>query len=224
MAEECLVKKANSKSIVWNYFGLKANEHGIALPEEEERPICRTCKKAVPAKGGNTSNLLTHLRDHHPDLYAEAIPHCSHTTKATKHQPTLHEVIDKTKKYAPKSSRAQLLNKAVAYYIAKDMQSLYTVEKPGFRHLIHTLDPKYNLPSRKYFTKQEIPRMYSEIKEVVQGKMSGAKYFAATTDLWTSCSSHPYLSYTVHFIDNDWQLNPSAWILSHYLRITQGKT
>ena len=138
MAEECLVKKANSKSIVWNYFGLKANEHGIALPEEEEGPICRTCKKAVSAKGGNTSNLLTHLRDHHPDLYAEAIPHCSQT-KATKHQPTLHEVIDKIKKYDPKSSRAQLLNKAVAYYIAKDMQSLYTVKKPGFRHLIHTL-------------------------------------------------------------------------------------
>ena len=157
----------------------------------------------MPAKGGNTSNLLTHLRDHHPDLYAEAIPHCSHTTKATKHQPTLHEVIDKTKKYDPKSSRAQLLNKAAVYYIAKDMQSLYTVEKPAFRHLIHTLDPKYNLPSRKYFTKQEIPRMYSKIKEVVQGKMSGAKYFTATTDLWTSCSSYPYLSYTVHFIDDD---------------------
>ena len=124
--EECLV---NSKSIVWNYFGLKVNEFGIALPEEEERPICRTCKKAVPAKGGNTSNLLTYLRDHHPDLHAEAIPHCSHTTKATRHQPTLHDVVDKTRKYDPKSSRAQVLNKAVAYYIAKDMQSLYTVEK-----------------------------------------------------------------------------------------------
>ena len=60
------------------------------------------------------------------------------------------------------------------------MQSLYTVEKPGFRNLIHTL--------------------------VVKAKMSGAKYFAATTDLWTSCNSHPYVSYTVHFIDDDWQL------------------
>ena len=107
-----------------NYFGLKANEHGIILPEEEERPICRTCKKAVPAKGGNTSNLLTHLRDHHPDLHAEAVPHCSHTSTAR--QPTLHDVIDKTKKYDPKTSLAQQLNKAVAYNIAKDMQSFYT--------------------------------------------------------------------------------------------------
>ena len=30
--------------------------------------------------------------------------------------------------------------------------------------------------------------------------MSSAKYFAAITNLWTSCNSHTYLSYTVHFI------------------------
>ena len=61
------------------------------------------------------------------------------------------------------------------------MQSFYTVEKPGFRNLIHTLDPKYNLPSRKYFIEQEIPRMYDEVKEVVKAKVSGAKHFAATS-------------------------------------------
>ena len=94
-AEERLIKKPNSKSVVWNYFGLKANEYSIILPEEEERSICRTCKKAVLAKGGNTSNLLTHLRDHYPDLHDEAVPHCSHTS--TKCQSTLHDVIDKIK-------------------------------------------------------------------------------------------------------------------------------
>ena len=80
------------------------------------------------------------------------------------------------------------------------------MEKPGFRHLIHTLDPKYNLPSRKFFTKQEILRLYTEIREMVKAKMMRARYFAATSDLWTSCNSHPYLSYTIHFIDDDWQL------------------
>ena len=50
-AEECLIKKPNSKSVVWNYFGVKANEHSIILPEEEERPICRTCKKSCTSQG-----------------------------------------------------------------------------------------------------------------------------------------------------------------------------
>ena len=101
--EERLVKKPNCRSVVWNYFGLKANEYGIPLSEEEERPICRTCQKVVPAKGGNTSNLLTHLRDHHPLLHAETVPHTSH---ATRRQPTLQEVVDKSKRYDPKSPRA----------------------------------------------------------------------------------------------------------------------
>lgn len=60
--EERLVKKSNCRSVIWNYFALNANEHGIPLSEQ---PICRSdCQKIVPAKGGNTSNLLTHLRDH----------------------------------------------------------------------------------------------------------------------------------------------------------------
>ena len=32
------------------------------------------------------------------------------------------------------------------------------------------------------------------------------EYLAATTDLWTSAANHPYLSFTVHFINKDWKL------------------
>ena len=38
---------------------------------EGKRPdsvVCRNCKKPVLAKGGNTSNLLSHLKLHHPLL------------------------------------------------------------------------------------------------------------------------------------------------------------
>ena len=156
--------------------------------------MCRKCKTKVPAKGGNTSNLLTHLRDHHPDLYSEAVPSCS---RGTKRQATIKEVCDKGKMYESKSSRAQELNRAVAFYLAKDTQSLYTVEKPGFKHSVSKVDPKYSLPSGKYFTKQEIPRLYAEIRDgIVKPTISEVKYFAATSDVWTSCANHPYLSYT----------------------------
>ena len=203
--ETCLlVKKPNCKSVVWTYFGLEADDMGIPLRDKEDSPICKTCKKAVLAKGGNTSNLLTHLHDHHPDLYSEVT---SSNSRAAKRQPTLQEVVDKSKGYDPKSSRAQELNRAVAYCIAKDMHPLCTVERPGFQHLVSKLDPRYVLPSRKYFTQQEIPRLYCEVRDnVVLKKLKEAKYFAATTDLWTSCANHPYLSYTIHFITNNWSL------------------
>ena len=37
-------------------------------------------------------------------------------------------------------------------------------------------------------------------------KLRETKYFAATSDLWTSSAKHPYLSYTIHFIDYAWSL------------------
>ena len=204
VADVSLVKKPSTKSIVWNYFGLQADGDGKIILEKEDRPVCRACKKAVQAKGGNTTNLLTHLRDHHPDLYAEAVPASS---RSSRRQPTLQEVVAKGKAYDSKSLRAQELNRAVMYFIAKDMQPLYTVEKPGFRHLISTLDARYNIPSRKYFTKRELPKLYCEVRdEVVMPKLREMKYFAATSDLWTSSAKHPYLSYTIHFIDDSWSL------------------
>jgi len=37
-------------------------------------------------------------------------------------------------------------------------------------------------------------------------KLREAEYFSSTTDLWTSCAAHPYLTVTVHFVDKDWTL------------------
>ena len=67
-----LVTKRNAKSVVWQYFILEADEKNIPKQEVEDQPVCRKCYKRVRAKHGNTSNLLSHLCDNHPDEYAEA--------------------------------------------------------------------------------------------------------------------------------------------------------
>jgi len=48
--------------------------------------------------------------------------------------------------------------------------------------------------------------MYSTVKESILPKLHEIEYYSATTDLWTSRATHPYLSYTVHFIDRNWEL------------------
>ncbi|KAM4594197.1 E3 SUMO-protein ligase ZBED1-like isoform 1-T1 [Fundulus diaphanus] len=63
-----LISKPRSKSVVWTYFGLKADERGQPLNTGEV--ICRLCRKIVLAKGGNTTNLRSHLtRRHRADFY-----------------------------------------------------------------------------------------------------------------------------------------------------------
>lgn len=66
-----LICKPRSKSAVWMYFGLKANEKGQPLNTGEA--ICRLCRKIVLAKGGNTTNLRSHLTRRHRSDFSESI-------------------------------------------------------------------------------------------------------------------------------------------------------
>ena len=47
------------------------------------------------------------------------------------------------------------------------MQPFYTVEKPGFKQMMK-LDPKYALPTRKYFSQTEIPTLYTQVMQSVK--------------------------------------------------------
>uniref|UniRef100_A0AAV2LII1 BED-type domain-containing protein n=1 Tax=Knipowitschia caucasica TaxID=637954 RepID=A0AAV2LII1_KNICA len=58
-----LIGKPRSKSVVWMYFGFRADENGFPLRSDEV--ICRLCRKIVLAKGGNTTNLRSHLKRRH---------------------------------------------------------------------------------------------------------------------------------------------------------------
>ncbi len=64
-----LVCNPGGKNIVWHYFGLKKDSDGSVV--DNGNCVCRSCRKTVTAKHGNTSNLLAHLRVHHSKLHCE---------------------------------------------------------------------------------------------------------------------------------------------------------
>jgi len=151
-----LVKKSNTTIKVWVHFGLKGDEDGAPIPMEIDKPVCHHCYKAVLAKRLSTSNLLSHLQDNHPEVYAEL------TAQRPSNQPTIGQVIDRRKKYDAGPRRVKELDQALTYFLAKDMQPFHTIEKQDFQKMVHAVDSKYTLPSRNYFSEKEIPRMYSE--------------------------------------------------------------
>ena len=55
-----LVAKKGTTLHVWTFFGLSKEE------KDSDKAICRLCQKSVLAHGGNTSNLVSHLKNHHP--------------------------------------------------------------------------------------------------------------------------------------------------------------
>ena len=152
ISEIQLTSKKNTKSPVWQYFALRTNEEGGVIKQDVDKPVCKTCGKSVNAKSSNTTNLFQHLREHHPSLYAEVTPSVLKKKDGTTNQPTLSDIVAKSSKFSSNSLQVKELNRAVTFYLAKDAVPLFTVDRPGFRHMVAKLNPRYQLPSRRHFT------------------------------------------------------------------------
>ncbi|XP_051800213.1 E3 SUMO-protein ligase ZBED1-like [Acanthochromis polyacanthus] len=173
----------------------------------------------VSAKGGNMSNMMAHLRDHHPQLCSElkrgrvmdrtrTNPPTACTSSVTVAQ-TITQAFERKAAYAPTSKHAKDLTAAISYFIAKDMMPFQTVERPGFLNVMKVAVPHYKVPSRNHFSKTEIPKMYNDLKAEVAKSVTQGTYYAATTDIWTSESGagQPYISFTIHYLSPDWKLS-----------------
>lgn len=189
-------KKGKVSSPVWEFFGYYKSD------TSQTKVVCKLCKTVVPTKAGNTTNLFYHLSRAHPLEHSRI----KQPQTAQQKQQTTMDRYSTSVPYDKSSKRYKDITDAVAFYIAKDMLPLSTVEKPGFKYLLNVLDPRYALPGRKYFSKTAIPKLYLKCKESVQQEILSAEYFATTSDLWSSRTSEPYISLTIHFIDKEWNL------------------
>ena len=207
-----LKRKDRTKSSTWAHFDIKTTEEGN--PPEDESVVCLYCKQTVVARNGNTLNLFSHLRTQHSAKYDLAIKDKKKAKGKEKStgasscsgiQNSIDESFAAMGKYDRKSKRWQKLTEAVTYYLAKDIVPFYTVEKPGFKRLVSVFDKQYELPSGKYFSQVAIPSLYNNIRDEVIAEIRNVEYYSATTDLWSSEGLKPYLSYTIHYI-NQWEL------------------
>ncbi len=73
----------------------------------------------------------------------------SEIVKPKSSQVSLEDAFARGTAYEKKSKRWNKITNSITIHLAKDMVSLSTVEKDGFRAMIKTLDPRYVLPGRK---------------------------------------------------------------------------
>lgn len=142
-----LVPKPNTTSPTWKYFTLEIEKGKV---KNDEEVVCRLCSKEVVAKGSNTSNLISHLRVHHPVQYidyqklqkekTEKVSNKGGSKENDAKQTTIIDNIEKVKKYDRSSKKWKQLTDSVTYCLAKDMLPLYTVEKEGFQKLLKAFD------------------------------------------------------------------------------------
>ena len=78
------------------------------------------------------------------------------------------------------------LKDTVCYFIAKDLQPLDTVDDKGFQHFLHTIEPRYEPPSRKTLTTKYFPQLLDGVTAKVKKELSSSSSYELKTDLWTS--------------------------------------
>ena len=190
-----------------------------------EKPQCKICRATVSTKMSNTTNLHFHLRQKHPQLYTELMKtsekECSLSTSKAANKAstkTIKDLFEARTKLSSTSREHKELTKSVTYFLTKDMLPAYTVEKSGFKQMLNKFNPRYDVPSRNHFSRVAIRALYSEVKSEIQQKINDQQfvYYAGTTDLWSSITSEPYLSYTIHFIDKNWNMC-SKCLQTHYM-------
>ncbi|XP_023662393.2 zinc finger BED domain-containing protein 4-like [Paramormyrops kingsleyae] len=180
-------------SAVWNYF--KVNE------DDKTKADCKLCSAKLSRGGSkgsafNTSNLIKHLKSQHDNEYKEF----THASKST--QPTLQQTLVRREKMSRDNPRAVKITQAIIEYIALSDQPLSEVENVGFLRLLHVLEPRYDVPSRRYMTDTELPKLHDSVKKHIHSLLQASSAFSFTTDIWTSSVSPVSLiSLTSQWID-----------------------
>ena len=158
--------------VIWEFF---------SVAEDSKFAVCGKCQVRV-ARGGvttksfTTSNLVQHLQTNHPEVYKEYLERKMNqepkqpkeTRKRSLHrQLSLTETQELTKVWDINDQKAQRVHRRIGEMIAVDCQPLSVVEDVGFKQVLRTLEPRYQCPSRKYYTETIIPKICKGMKAEV---------------------------------------------------------
>lgn len=183
-------------SAVWKHFD----------KIDKNRVKCRLCGK-VYQSSGNTSNLQKHVREIHT-VKKSNVPTETQATNAADLPLVPVPVVKRTledffiESYPHDSSKKKLIDLKIALMIVRDFQPLSLVENEGFIDLLHELDPRYQIVSRKTLTYNILPRCLHNAMLNLRKVLEETSFICLTMDGWTSCSNQGYIGVTCHFINS----------------------
>ncbi|XP_073710442.1 zinc finger BED domain-containing protein 4-like [Misgurnus anguillicaudatus] len=200
-------------SPVWKFFSVAVEDNAFA--------ICKKCSARVPRGGKNsssfnTSNLISHLRGRHrgEDVLKEyeAAAAAAKVKSAKAKTPSvivpIQRAFENAKKFSRDSEKAKAINDKVIEFIVLDDQPFSVVEDLGFRGLVQHLEPRYTLPSRRFFSDVSLPALYESVATHIHNLIDkNGLHISFTTDIWTSdVSPVSMLSLTAQWFDEHFNM------------------
>lgn len=93
------------------------------------------------------------------------------------------------KQWPSDHKRAKAIHAAIGKMIAIDLQPYSVVEDTGFNELLHLLEPRYKIPSRRFFADKIIPEMHKSITSRIKEHVAEAHALHATYGLVSTLHS-----------------------------------
>ncbi|XP_075710105.1 E3 SUMO-protein ligase ZBED1-like [Rhinoderma darwinii] len=203
-----LVAHPRAKSKVWKYFGFDTDAEGCIMTWK--KIYCRICMAQI-TYSGNTSNLSYHLEKNHPEEFCEFVKSNTEQMREafaaafSKLKPeTSQQVVQETliMKSSHTFDKKQLeVSSAVVNLICDGMFPASILDEPTFKSLLKTLDPRYELPSRKYICSRVLPEKYHTVRDAIQKELVDVLWCGISTDMWKSESQNrSYVTLFAHFL------------------------
>ena len=194
-------------SRVWLFFDEIEGDSGNKVK-------CNQCQSVISrggrGKAANTTSMNNHIKFKHSELlpqlsakiknisstvaaFSEPKPSSSSSQSTissgagTSRQQSIEDCLSPL--WSINDAKSKEIHIFIGKMIALDNQPFSCVENIGFRNLIKKLKPKYDMPSRKYFADNIIPRLYDDTKSEIKKGVLDAAAISVTSDLWTNTNN-----------------------------------
>ena len=183
--------KRNSRSGVWTHF--------TKVGGKEDEVVCSICKKALSYNGATTSNLHAHLKKYHLSVLS------SSSEKKPAAQTTMTDFAAKRAIKSCGAAQSEAITSLLIGWVTTNMRPLSVLNDSGLQSLLQHLEPGYTVPSRTYVS-TAIGKRHNEGKSELCALLKEVPAVAITTDAWTSKAVRSFATYTVHFLNESWEL------------------
>ena len=202
-----LVRKSSQRSNVWDHFSQPV----------AKKAQCKHCLGKYTYTGG-TTNLSNHLqtckafkdtrdsqKDSEPVSTAAAAADCKKSVSTVVGTKPMQAFVVSQSRRPCSSVRASQIRGLIAGWVTSDMRPLGISNDPGFRQLMSFIEPSFTVPSRTTVASM-VRRRHECAKKELAAKLADVTSIAITTDAWTSKAVVSFVTYTGHFVTDDWSL------------------
>ena len=206
-----IVKKPGAKAPVWKFFGVRNQI-------ENNSAVCRICGQDVPTKGGTTSCMISHLKNHHPPQYEEI-------HKSKRKLPGLNAELASTSKCTRaklnyfNTSEDNVTNSNLDFVklienpnsdnsVAADKESIITdlFGNAKVMEILQNFSSNLTLPDDLHFNQVVITNRYEKLKKQIELELNEVQFVAVAIDSMMDFRLDNYFNITCRFITSEWKM------------------